>query len=370
MNLTTTSYARLLRAFVSGCVISSALLAGSRAAATGVAPIDASADQKKQAVELFTAGKEAVGKKDFDAGIDQLRRSLDIVDSPNTRLILSRALRDAGKPADAWAEYGRTITSAKALAAREPKYAAAGEAAAAERSELEGKVAFVVVNVSHAPEGMVLKVGGSAVPADQQGGPIPVAPGSVDIVVENGNGAAVARKTVTANVGEKTPVALDASPPASGTTAADNGNDPLATPDEADSIGARRPAAAEQPPPSSGSRKSGLRTASYIAGGVGVVGLGTFAIAGLLSNSSYNDLQSACHPGCPADKSSEISSGKTEQTLANVGLIVGAVGVVTGVTLFVLSSSGSSSSSSGKSSSGGETSLVIGPTYLGVRGSL
>ena len=68
----------------------------------------------------------------------------------------------------------------------------------------------------------------------------------------------------------------------------------------------------------------GLRTAAYVAGSVGVVGLATFAVFGALEKSTYNDLQSACQGGpCPPEKASDISTGRSRQTIANVGLAAG-----------------------------------------------
>jgi hypothetical protein len=100
---------------------------------------------------------------------------------------------------------------------------------------------------------------------------------------------------------------------------------------------------------------------------VGVAGLATFAIFGLMSNSTFNDLKSACPPsngGCPASagKSGEISSGQTQQTVANVGLVVGLVGIAAGATFFVLSMPPKSSAAN--------AALYIGPGTIGVKGTL
>jgi hypothetical protein len=108
-----------------------------------------------------------------------------------------------------------------------------------------------------------------------------------------------------------------------------------------------------------------LRTYSYIAGGVGVAGLAMFTIFGLMDNSTYSDLQSACVNGrCPSTKQSEIDSGRTQQTVANVGLVVGAVGVAAGATLFVLSLKKPASPAAPT------TGLVVSPGFVGLRGSL
>ena len=118
------------------------------------------------------------------------------------------------------------------------------------------------------------------------------------------------------------------------------------------------------PPTTTASPAAGpppLRIAAYVAGGVGVAGLVTFGIAGIMARSTYNDLNGACGGGpCPADKTGEISSGKTQQTIANVGLIVGIAGVAAGGTLFVLSLP--------KGAATTTTGLAVSPGWVGVRG--
>jgi hypothetical protein len=81
-----------------------------------------------------------------------------------------------------------------------------------------------------------------------------------------------------------------------------------------------------------------------------------------MAHSTYNDLNNACHGGpCPPDKTGEISSGKTQQTIANVALGVGIAGVAAGATLFVLSLP--------KSTPASNAAIVVMPAGVGVRGS-
>jgi hypothetical protein len=83
-----------------------------------------------------------------------------------------------------------------------------------------------------------------------------------------------------------------------------------------------------------------------------------------MDNSTYDDLKGACTGNvCPPNKQGEVSAGKTQQTVANVGLVLGGVGLAAGATLFVISLSPRSSGSS-------STGLVVAPGYLGLRGSL
>jgi hypothetical protein len=89
------------------------------------------------------------------------------------------------------------------------------------------------------------------------------------------------------------------------------------------------------------------------------VGLGIFTVFGLQSNGTYSDLQRACGSSpCPPGHESQISRGRSEQTTANVGLVVFGVGAAAAVTLWVLSSPKSST----------KAAVAAGPSFVGLRG--
>src|SRR4029079_7492617 len=80
-----------------------------------------------------------------------------------------------------------------------------------------------------------------------------------------------------------------------------------------------------------------LRPLAFMAAGIGVVGLATFAIAGSMARSTENDLESSCpNDHCPGDLTSKADEGRTQQTVANIGLAGGLLGAATSITLFVL----------------------------------
>ena len=344
------SSTRPMRLLLARCALSATLLASSVATASGVAPGEATPTQKSEAMTHFMAGKEAIEHRNWEKAALELRASLEVVNSPNARLVLARGLRDAGSIGDAWTEYGRTIDEAKKLAATEDRYAKTAEAASTERAELEPKLAFVVVTVANAPPDATLKAAGRTVPPDQASAPIVVPAGAVDVVLTDANGKELGRQTVSATLGQKTTVTLDAQPPPPPKPIVE----PAPTETRAEPhVGA---------PPSENSGGSKLRPYSYVVGGVGVASLALFAVYGLIDNSTYSDLQSKCpHNACPPGTQSEVDAGRTQQTVANVSLVIGAIGVAAGTTLFVLSLSPKSSPSTG---------FVLAPGYLGLRGSL
>jgi hypothetical protein len=98
------------------------------------------------------------------------------------------------------------------------------------------------------------------------------------------------------------------------------------------------PAVNQAPPPppptseSNRSLRSTLFPAAVVAGGVGVVGMVLFGVAGGMSLGTYSDLEKKCgkNTPCPPQEKGEIDRGRTEQAIANTGLVIGIVGLVAG----------------------------------------
>jgi hypothetical protein len=99
--------------------------------------------------------------------------------------------------------------------------------------------------------------------------------------------------------------------------------------------GATAPPAVPPPPKDDG---TGLRTAGYIAGGVGIAGFILFVVAGIGAKNAHDRLEENCGAGqCDeATKQSDIEDGKMLQTAANIGLATGFAGLGLGATLIVL----------------------------------
>ncbi len=323
------------------CLTAAAVLAAAPAAhAVGVDPAKATPEQRNQAQARFLKGKDLYDAHRYDEALAEFRGALDVVATPNARLYVARCDRETGKLVEAYAEFDRTAIEANADSKDDPRYARTAASAANERDALSPQLGFVTVHVSHAGGWTKLVVGGNEVPREAWERPVPVTPGATDVSVETpSSGTPPVRQSLTVAAGDKKEISIDAAAPTA----------PAAAPVAA------TPA---QPP----ADHTSLRPYAYVAGGVGAAGLLTFAISGLLSNGTYSDLQSKCPRGvCPASASSEISRGRTEQTIANVGLVVGFVGLAAGAALFVISMPP-------KSGAGTTASLVVGPFWSGFRG--
>ncbi len=310
------------------------------ALADGVLPDVATPVQREQAQQRFARGKELMAKQDYAGALTEFRASHEIVASPNTRLEISRCLRGMGKLVAAYVELGRTSVEAKELLVQDNRYQKAYDAASAERADMAPKLGFVTLNVQNATDATTVTVGGEEIRRAAWGEPAPVAPGATDVVVST-PGHAPAKRTVTLVAGQKATVTIDAM--------------------------AGEPSPAPPPPPpepapvETSSGRASLRPWAYVAGGIGAAGLVTFGIFAVMAKSTYDDLNSACNGGpCPSSKNGEISSGKTQQVVANVGLGVGIAGVAIGATLFVLSMP--------KSTPDSGAALVVTPTGLRLDG--
>jgi hypothetical protein len=310
--------------------------------ATGADPATATPRQKSDAQKLFDHGRELSATNRYPEALAEFRASFDIVASPNTHFSIARTLAYMGQFAEAYVEFGKTITEAQAAAPKDKRYTQTAEASDAEQRELRPKLAFLVLSVEHGDNATV-KVGDREIDRAELRDLVPVAPGTVSVVVSVG-GNEVARQSVTLGTADRKTIVLDAQPKAAEAPPA--------------------PVETHEQPVVVDSSPGGLRTAAYIAGGVGIAGLATFAVFGSLEKSSFNELNDACHGGpCPPGKADDISTGRSRQTIANVGLGTGIAGLAAGVVLFFVSSPP-------KAPTTAHASVVVAPGFVGVGGTL
>jgi hypothetical protein len=319
-----------------------------RAEAAGVEPARATPVQREQAQGRFLKGRELYNRKKYEAALVELNASLDIVASPNTRLYIGRCLREMGRTVAAYVELGRAAVEAKELLRDDNRYEKAAQAANEERAALAPKLGFVEVTVTHASAATTMQISGEEVRRGGWTEPFPVLPGTSEIVVETAGHAPI-KQEVQVVAGEHKAVTIDAG--------ADGTADAVAT--NATATGA---------PSRSESKFPKLPPAAYATGGLAVVGLATFVIAGLKANSTYSKLESDCGSGpCPPGHDSDISAGKTQQTVANIGLVVFLVSGAATVTLFVLSKDKTPASAS-SSLPRVSARVTAGPSFVGLQG--
>jgi hypothetical protein len=284
------------------------LATGSTSArAAGVSVQSATQEQASAASEKYRAGMELFGAQKYADALEVFRKSYDVVASPNTHLMIGRTLSRMGKLADAYREIDATVAEADAAALGSDKYKKTAEAARAELDDLKTKVGFLVVNLA-----TTVSVGGRQIQGGELGRPIVLEPGSTEVVLSLPSGE-TEKQEVRVQPGTETRVDL-APPPA------------------------KTVITAAPCPPLKAEHGDGIdqRTLAWVAGGVGLAGFATFGVFGVLDDKKYSDLKDQCPQGvCPRNLSSEAETGRTYQTLANVGLGVGIVGIGTGLVLFL-----------------------------------
>ena len=274
------------------------------------APVDqATEEQKAAARESFVEARQAFLSGSFTDALDAFRASYDIVASPNAHLMIANTLLEMGKNAEAHDEFVEVIEEADALAATEPKYVQTADSAREKLAELAPLIGTLAVEVEGADDSATLHVAGQPIDRARWGQPIAVEPGlvSVRLSAAGGDGG----RDVAVMAGETTSIAISA-------------------PGSEDS-------AAEEP---DGSGAGNLqRTFAYVAGGLGAVALINAAVFGGMALSKHNDLEDACGLAyCPA-RQDDIDSGQTFQTVSNVMLVIGLVGVSAGAVLYFTSPS-------------------------------
>ncbi len=298
-----------------------------------------------EAKREFQAAQALYQQKRCGQALPKFRRLVKGTASPNAQIYVARCLRELGKLAEAYQSYSATIQAANAKASEEERYAATRSAAAAERAALESKVARLVIASAEASEGLVVKVDGEELEPSLVGEVLGHMPGRARIeATAPGRGSfektvelqAGARETVTIVLSEGQGVAAQAN---------SDGSTPGQTTGDSGVAGA--------------DVGGGSNTLAFIALGVGAAGLGTFGVAGIMANQKFDELEKDCNgAACPEDRRSDVESGQRLDTIANIGLIVGGVGLATGAGLLLFG---------GKSKQTARSSVIAVPTPSGAR---
>jgi hypothetical protein len=290
-------------------------------AALAIAPAGAAAQEPDpKAVEdarwHFTEGTAHFQAKRYAEALAAFERSYSFAASPNTELLIARCYRELGRRAEAATAFEHAEKEARRRAASgETKYVQTADAAAAEGAQVRARLGTVKVHVAH-PDGATVTIDGRPLAVSPEGdATILHDPGSATVVVKDAAGAQQ-RQTVTVLAGSS--VQMDFS-----------GEANTATPPV-------KPPPPPPPPPEPRSANNWAVPAAIASGTVTLAGLGMFVGFGLSSKATYDDLAKRCGPSScgPADRA-DADSGRRQQTVANVGLVIGAVGLVA-TTAFVV----------------------------------
>jgi hypothetical protein len=282
-------------------------------------------DPSTLAQQRFLRGLALFDARQFAPALEEFRGSYQLRTSPNSRLYVARALRELQRLPEAVTEYETCVQEAREHAQTDARYRETQNAAEQELLTIVQRVGRVRVTLVNGPRQVGVRIGTTLIPSAGLSLPIAVEPGPVSITAE-AVGSAPVSATVTVPAGVTVPVSL--------TFAADAQR----RQDEVIGTGGAAPAPSSADNTSIGGwvlrGRSPLRYVMFASWGVGVAGMLTFAGAGAAAANTFTGLRMRCgNSVCPASEQSAVDSGRTLQTVANVSLGVGIVGLVAGTTL-------------------------------------
>jgi hypothetical protein len=302
-----------------------------------VARAEASAAQKAAAESLFDDGLKAMKGGHFAEACPKLEESERIDPAIGTLLYLGECYEKTGRTASAWATFREAASAAAAQGENDRTRIATARA-----DRLQPSLSKLTIRV--APETAQLSAlritrDNTALASALFGIAIPVDPGKYHIVASaDGYQSFETDIDVTPNGDSKSveipalKVSTTAAPPAAGLGATAAGNTASETPT---SIPPRNPE-----PEAPRSHGNGLRSAAYVTGALGVVGLGIGSYFGIRAISKNSDAESHCPRGNLCDDTqgeSLTNDAKHAAVASNIAIGVGAALVVGGVVLFLTS---------------------------------
>jgi len=273
----------------------------------------ATAEQKRAAQKVCEAADELYEGGRYEEAAQAFRASYELVSSPNSRLMWARALREVKRFDEARRQYEGTILDAQASGGRYPE---AQRAAEAELEALTQSLAYINVKAPSSHQPVEVRIDGRTVPWTT--GERMLAPASrVRIELRFADGT-VQEQDLELRAGETRDVIPESSTPP-------KRQEP-------------KPATVLQVSTEPRSSNDPMRTAAYVSGAVGIAGLATFTVFGILNRSTYSDLESKCASGvCSSAQMDEVDAGRRYQAIANVGLGAGVLGTAAAVTFYVIS---------------------------------
>ena len=281
----------------------------------------AHADENSPAQAAYEQGVDAFRAGDLSNACRLLAESYRLEPLPGVLFTWATCELRAERLASAAAHYADFLN---AVARLPPAERAAQEerrrSAQRERARILPEVPFltVVVSASVQHASSVLR-DGTPLPPKSQGVEAPVDPGEHVIVFVGPDGARTEQRVVLAKGEHKTIV--------------------LGFANAREAAQAARPSSAPPPPPpppSAVGERPATSSWVYVTGGVGVAGILTGSIAGLLAIRDKNVVDGACNGlACSARGKDAASAAKTEATVSTIGFGVGLAGLVSSVIIYL-----------------------------------
>jgi hypothetical protein len=270
---------------------------------------------KAAAETLFQAGVTLMSQGKYAEACPKLAESQRADPSSGTLLNLGSCYEKTGRPASAWATFKEAAALARSLGQTDREATANGRIAA-----LEPTLSTLRIDAGDMP-GMVVKRDGLEVGRGSLGVPIAVDPGEHEI-------------TAAAPEHEEWKATVTVGPNADAKAVT---VPPLRKVERIFDSGGGADGSGGPADPKSG---SGLRTAAFVVGGVGLAAIGVGAILGGLALGEQGDADVLCPAKkCSAEGKELVDSASTKALVSTLGFGLGLAAVGAGVTLYFIGSS-------------------------------
>lgn len=289
------------------------------------APVHAqpTAADKALAEALFQDGKRLMDEGRLQEACAKLAESQRVDPTVGTLLNLAVCHEKEGKTASAWAEFKEASSLAASLGQQER-----AEFATRRAAELEARLTRLVLEVTEAAPGMVITLNGKELSAAAAAGSgIPVDPGEATIEAK-APGKQPWSMRVTLEPGPSTkqvtiPALVSVPAPAEPRPAS--------------------PPPSRPPPvrPAVEAAGNPMRTLGFVAGGVGLVGLGVGSVFGIMAMQKAAEVEEGCSGnfGCsPADVANN-EDARTSAMVSNIAMGAGLLCLGAGVVMVLTSPS-------------------------------
>ena len=344
-------------------------------------------EERAGARAAATEGAQAFRDGKWVDAADLFTRAESLVHAPPHLIYLGRAQIHLGQWVKAQENFNRAAR--ESLSQGSPKaFSEARAEAGRELKELEPRLPFVKVVVQGEGANLKVTMDGAVVPVALVGVLRPVDPGehrfqasaegmSSDVVTVTAKERTREVATVVLKPSAVAAIATSplpqAGPALAGDAAGPAGSGASATGDPPEAVAS--PPASDQNPVAA-PRRSGLRVISYVSLGVGALGFGVAGIFALQAAKKHSDADQL-YDGYPCSVPGNCVGLRQQQILeldkqandakkgANFGVFLGTVGVLAGVTMFLLSSGGSEKTASAHATT---VRPWVGPSSAGVTG--
>lgn len=308
----------------------------------------AEAQDSTPAQNAYERGVDAFRAGDFPTACRLLAESYHLEPLPGVLFTWATCELRANRLASAAQHYQDFLSAVAKLPP--PERAAQEErrrSALQERAQIVPELPYltVVVSASVQHSSSVLRDGVPLLPS-AQGVEVAVDPGEHSIVFVGPDGARTEQRVVLAKREHKTIVLGFANAKEAERAATPAAPTPVAPPSAQDSTSTTSPWV-------------------YVTGGIGVAGVLTGTIAGVMALRDKHIVDTDCHgPACTTRGKDAADAGKTEATVSTVGFGVGLAGLVGSVIIYLVDSPGTAARAEAPKS----WSVAISPTSVGVVG--